>query len=121
MQFILIYVSCSNTNMNTKLENAISKEIGKAPFKNEPTEFNDKTYGIIWDSVNLDLKSHSAIKNTVDKTFGILPYKHKESSYDSSSNEYWQYENALYQIELNYYYKISAPDLMMVRLLVTTK
>lgn len=121
MFFIPIYVSCSNTDLNTQLEKAISKEIGKAPFKNEPTVFNDKTYVIIWDSVSLDLKSHSTIKNTVDKTFGVLPYKHKESSYESSSNEYWKYENTLYHIELNYYYKDSAPGLMMVRLLITSK
>jgi len=113
----LILMSCSN--MNSKLEKSVSNEIGKSPFKNELTEFNDKTYVIIWDSVNIS--SHSKIKNTVDKTFGVLPYKHKESAHETSSNEYWLYENTLYQIELNYYYKNANPDKMMVRVLVTTK
>lgn len=110
--FSTIFISCSN--LNDKLENALTKEIGKEPTKNE-LQTNEKTQTIIWKDVS-DEKL-IIIKNSVDKTFGSLPTNesHNEEigNFDSKDNytcsgikSSYRYENSEFKVDLVLIHKV---------------
>lgn len=93
----IFFFGCSN--LNNKLESAVSKEVGNKPTKNE-TVSKTKTQIILWENVKLN--KSDLIKNTVDKQFGSLPIKTSELNQELDSdfnpiegvlNQYQVYEN----------------------------
>ena len=123
--FVGFFVGCSN--LNNKLENSFTKEIGKKPTKNE-LKSNAKTQVILWE--NVDLGKTSILKNAVDRIFGSLPIKTSDLSPDLDSNyneiegaynQYQVYENTKSKVELSFTYFKSKPNLMDVQLYLTTK
>jgi len=122
---IAIFVSCSN--LNSKLENSLSKEIGKEPTKNEIVN-EAKTQIILWEDVSLG--KTDLLKNLTDKNFGSLPTKISdlEPYYDDNINpvegaytQYQTYENTESKLELSFSYFKDKPEVMNVRLYITTK
>ncbi len=114
---IAIFVSCSN--MNSKLENSLSKEIGKEPAKSEIIGNDKKSERFTWVDVNAGLQT--SLKNTIDKTIGSLPIK--ESNFDDEKYyvQYWVYENTENKIEFSCSTNNLKPNTMIVQLYITTK
>ncbi len=122
---IAVFVSCSNTN--SKLENSLSKEIGKEPIQNELVS-GTKTQIVLWEDV--EMGKSSLIKNLVDKEFGSLPSEvsdlnqELDDEYNPIDGAYYQYqvyENTKNKVELSFRYSNTKPDLMNVRLYMTIK
>ena len=119
MYFILIvtlFVSCSN--LNSKLEDAITKEIGKEPVKNEAID--NTTQIIIWENVSIE--KQNSIKNSVDKVFGALPLKesHNEEIGEFDANDKYicngikssyMYENHEYKVDLTLTYRVEKHEI----------
>lgn len=113
---VVVFVSCSN--LNSKLENSLSKEIGTPPVENK--SLDSKTQMTIWKNVNLD--KQNSIKNLVDKVFGALPTK---KTVDEEVGEFdkndkficsclktsYIYENAKNIIELALKYEVEKHDI----------
>lgn len=114
---ITIFVSCSN--MNSKLENSLSKEIGKEPAKSETIGNDKKSERITWVDVSLGLSQ--SLKNTIDKEFGSLPIKNNSFWIKETQHQYWVYENTEYKLELSFEINNTKPNTMIVQLYITTK
>lgn len=122
---VVVFVSCSN--LNSKLENSLSKEIGKEPIQNELIK-DTKTQIVLWEDV--EMGKRDLIKNLVDKEFGSLPTEVSElnqefdDEYNPIDGAYYQYqvyENTKSKVELSFRYYSEKPELMNVRLYITTK
>jgi len=123
--FVSLLVSCSD--LNNKLENAITKEIGKSPTQNELVS-DTKVQIILWE--NVSTSKRGLIKNLVDKEFGSLPLEISElnQQFDNENNpiegnfyQYQVYENTTAKVELSFRYYNNKADLMNIRLYITTK
>ena len=119
MLFFVIAIFASCSNMNSKLENSLSKEIGKEPSKSEIIGNDKKSERFTWVDVSLGLSS--SLKNTIDKEFGSLPKKEDNFWIKETQHQFWSYENTEYKLELSYQINNSKPNTMIVQLYITTK
>lgn len=126
--FVVISFLIGCSNMNSKLENSITKEVGKEPTKNELIGIEKKSQRFTWNDVSL--AEQDDLKNTIDKTFGALPVKTSDlnNETDSLGNtikgyyyQYWSYINTKYEVELSYNFEDVKPNSMTVHLYITTK
>ncbi|WP_446786059.1 hypothetical protein [Macellibacteroides fermentans] len=116
--FTLAFISCSD--INTKLENELTKEIGV-----KPTIVNGKQdIKYVWK--NVSLQKSKTIKNSIDKILNVLPIK--DSGITSNPNEdnpvlyrYWIWETPKIKVELDYDYNEGDDYDINVAVIITNK